>query len=140
MNDDGNVNQNDLAQWLAQWAINVIDFYDSDSIMTPFEYDINPFNDDPGNPSTTVDGNPKTDDGSHRGLVFGCERPELLITESFTYHDRRSEDLDNDDGEEETPGGHDPDDDLISDSAGWWNDAGALESQQQPNRTPNDLY
>ena len=142
MNDDGNVDQNDLAQWLAQWAINVIDFYDSDSIMTPFEYDINPFNDDPGNPSTTVDGNPKTDDGSHRGLVFGCERPELLITESFTYHDRRTEDLDNDNEEEETTtAAMMPDDDFdqrLLPVGGMMLELWNPNSNQ--NRTPNDLY
>jgi hypothetical protein len=29
---------------LAQYAINVVDFRDADSIMTPFEFDIYPFN------------------------------------------------------------------------------------------------
>ena len=142
MNDDGNVDQNDLAQWLAQWAINVIDFYDSDSIMTPFEYDINPFNDDPGNPSTTVDGNPKTDDGNHRGLVFGCERPELLITETFTYHDRRSEDLDDDDGDDEnTSAAMNPDDDFdqrLLPVGGMMLELWNPNSNQT--RTPNELY
>ncbi len=142
MNEDGNFTEEDLAQWLAQWAINVIDFYDSDSIMTPFEYDINPFNDDPGNPTTTVDGNPKTDDGAHRGLVFGCERPELLITESFTYHDRRSEDRDNDDGEEETTtAAMMPDNDFdqrLLPVGGMMLELWNPNSNQ--NRTPNDIY
>ena len=36
---------NELAvRRIAQWAVNVVDFRDSDSIMTPFEYDVNPFN------------------------------------------------------------------------------------------------
>jgi hypothetical protein len=137
-----NPDEADLAQWLAQWAINVVDFYDSDSIMTPFEYDINPFNDDPGNPTTTVDGNPKTDDGAQRGLVFGCERPELLITESFTYHDRRSEDLDNDDNEEETTSAAmDPDNDFdqrLLPVGGMLLELWNPNSNQ--NRTPNDIY
>ena len=30
--------------------------------------------------------------------MWGCERPELLITETLAFHDRRTEDLDNDDG------------------------------------------
>ena len=34
------------ARLLAQWAVNVVDFRDRDSIMTPFEYDIDPFTDD----------------------------------------------------------------------------------------------
>ncbi|MCA9270566.1 MAG: hypothetical protein KDA41_18920, partial [Planctomycetales bacterium] len=29
---------------IAQWAINAVDFRDPDAIMTPFEYDVNPFN------------------------------------------------------------------------------------------------
>ena len=33
-----------MARRIAQWAINVVDFRDPDSIMTPFEYDVNPFN------------------------------------------------------------------------------------------------
>ncbi len=33
-----------LARRIAQWAVNVVDFRDPDSIMTPFEYDVNPFN------------------------------------------------------------------------------------------------
>ena len=32
------------AHRIAQWAINVVDFRDADAIMTPFEYDVNPFN------------------------------------------------------------------------------------------------
>ncbi len=33
---------------IAQWAVNVVDFMDPDNIMSPFEYDMNPFtNDDP---------------------------------------------------------------------------------------------
>ncbi len=32
------------SRFLAQWAVNVVDFYDRDSIMTPFEYDPQPFN------------------------------------------------------------------------------------------------
>ena len=32
------------ARRIAQWAVNVVDFRDPDSIMTPFEYDVNPFN------------------------------------------------------------------------------------------------
>ena len=34
----------DLAKRLAQYAVNVVDFRDADSVMTGFEYDINPFN------------------------------------------------------------------------------------------------
>ena len=72
---------------VAQWAVNVVDFMDSDSVMTVFEYDINPFNDDP------VDNNIATDD-PERGIVVGMERPELLISETFHIYDRQNEDLD----------------------------------------------
>ncbi|MCA9122872.1 MAG: hypothetical protein H6822_27410 [Planctomycetaceae bacterium] len=33
------------------------------------------------------------DAGPERALVWGCERPELLITETLAFHDRRVEDL-----------------------------------------------
>jgi hypothetical protein len=79
---------------IAQWAVNAVDFRDADSIMTPFEFDLNPFN------GWNVDGiihspqTPSLDDGHpERALVWGSERPELLITESLAFHDRRTEDL-----------------------------------------------
>ncbi|MFL2863942.1 MAG: hypothetical protein ACJZ8Y_01885 [Pirellulaceae bacterium] len=76
---------------IAQWAANAVDFRDADAIMTPFEFDINPFN------GWDVDGIIGTADDSHpeRALVWGCERPELLISESIVFHDRRTEDLAN---------------------------------------------
>jgi len=80
---------------LAQWAINCVDFRDRDSTMTPFEFDRNPFNGwgvdgvlDDG--SGTVS---KDDTSGERCLVWGCERPELLITETLAWHDRRTQDL-----------------------------------------------
>ena len=100
---------------IAEWAVNVVDFMDADSICTPFEYDLYPFSavdptnglskdlSNPGSKRTwCVDG--IVDDGSGtfsqddvkswRGLVWGCERPELLITETGAFHDRRTEDRD----------------------------------------------
>ena len=75
----GNQNQiAETAETLAQWAINVVDFRDSDSIMTKFSYDPTPFNGGMWNPT-------------HH--VWGTERPELLITETKAFHDRRTEDL-----------------------------------------------
>ena len=68
---------------MAQWAINVVDFRDSDSIMTRFDYDPNPWD--------VAGWNPTGND-----FVFGCERPELLLTETFAAHVRRTEDLDTD--------------------------------------------
>jgi len=89
-NGDGSTSNEETAGVLAQWAINVVDFRDPDSIMTPFEYDINPFN------GWGVDGNLATNEGGERRFVWGCERPELLITETLAFHDRRTENTDKD--------------------------------------------
>ncbi|MFH1919822.1 MAG: hypothetical protein ABIP48_08065, partial [Planctomycetota bacterium] len=68
----------DEAMRLAQWAVNVVDFRDRDSIMTRFNFDRNP-----------LDGwNPVAAD-----VVWGCERPELQISETMAIHDRRTQDL-----------------------------------------------
>jgi hypothetical protein len=105
----------ETARGLAQWAINVVDFRDADSIMTAFEFDLNPFDGwDVDGSITTDDSTFGTDgldndgDGSvdeadeqaraarattQRAIVWGCERPELLITETLAFHDRRTEDL-----------------------------------------------
>ncbi|MEM9410178.1 MAG: hypothetical protein AAGA30_03640, partial [Planctomycetota bacterium] len=85
---------------IAQWAINVVDFRDADSIMTPFEFDLNPWNGwgVDGDVTTTNDTASTEDfDGdsiSDRAVVWGTERPELLITETLVTHDRRTEDRD----------------------------------------------
>jgi hypothetical protein len=73
---------------IAQWAVNVVDFYDRDSIMTRFAYDCNPFDSDGW---TTVNDDTNPDKG---GIVWGVERPELLLTETLAFHDRRTEDTD----------------------------------------------
>jgi hypothetical protein len=112
---------------IAQWAINVVDARDPDEIMTPFEYDENPWDGwgcpDASNPSVNIplDGDPATDENKGvvidwknvgtsgkkvfttlasvptavnqtRGVVWGVERPELLITEALALHDRRATD------------------------------------------------
>ncbi|MBI1900511.1 MAG: hypothetical protein HYS13_05280 [Planctomycetia bacterium] len=90
------------AMRLAQWAVNVADFKDPDSIMTGFEYDLNPFVDDDGNTANgtwDVDGLLSTDEGAHRAIAWGNERPLLVLTESLAFHEFRTEDLDNDDGD-----------------------------------------
>lgn len=69
---------------LAQWAANVVEFRDADSRMTPFEYDTNPQN------GWSVDGNPTTDDGAERAVVWGVERPEILITETLAWENATS--------------------------------------------------
>ncbi len=92
---------------LAQWCVNVVDFRDPDAIMTPFEYDDNPFNgwitdgslitnetadgvDNDGN--GLIDAADPNEQSTERIIVWGCERPELLITETLATHDRRTED------------------------------------------------
>ena len=71
---------------IAQWAVNVLDFRDEDSICTAFEYDRNIKNgwDVDGDLTSTTDG------GSDRAVVFGVERPELLITEAAAWRDTTS--------------------------------------------------
>jgi hypothetical protein len=85
------------AYLVAQWAINVVDFRDRDSIMTPFEFDVYPFvANDPTNQLATwnVDDVVGTADDANpwRGIVWGCERPELLLTEAVAFHDRGTDD------------------------------------------------
>lgn len=94
VNDLGVTITDTIANELAQWAVNVVDFRDPDAIMTPFEYDYEPFVDNGGNASTwDVDGNLSTDDGDPSGnfrrVVWGMERPELLITEVLNWTDQQ---------------------------------------------------
>lgn len=90
---------------IAQWAVNVVDFRDRDSISTPFEFDLHPFYDDDAVAGGTWDvddmidpaigaltGSRHDDSAAHRGLVWGCERPELLLTETIATHDRGTDD------------------------------------------------
>ena len=83
---------------LAQWAINVADYRDPDNIMTAFEYDENPFDGwlPDGDLRTAVDvyGTDKKFGGTDDigGVVWGLERPEVLMTETLSWHDRATED------------------------------------------------
>lgn len=81
---------------LAQWCVNVVDFRDPDNIMTGFEFDLRPFNDN----GWSVDGDLNTPDqvqnnvdNPDRAVVWGCEAPEVLITETAAFHDLRVKDL-----------------------------------------------
>jgi len=97
------------ARWIAQWAVNVVDFRDRDSVMTAFEYDPDPFT----SQGWRVDGDPATDDGIGRPhVVWGCERPELLITETLALHARRTEDLASDPSGKKTTDTTNPDEDF----------------------------
>ncbi|NND95973.1 MAG: hypothetical protein HKN47_01435, partial [Pirellulaceae bacterium] len=74
------------AHRLAQWAVNVVDFRDPDSIMTRFVYDPNPLNG-----WSVVDPATGAVDASAR-IVWGCESPEISFTESVAFHDVRVKD------------------------------------------------
>ena len=66
---------------IAQWTANVVEFRDADSVMTPFECDLDPSN------GWDVDGDVQTDEGvpADRVVVFGAERPEILIAETLAW-------------------------------------------------------
>jgi len=68
----------DHARRLAQYAVNIVDFRDGDSIMTLFRYD-------PAYSPPSASWNPTE-------IVWGCERPEVLITETYAWHDRNTDD------------------------------------------------
>lgn len=102
------INDTDAARMIAQWAVNVVDFRDRDSIMTGFEFDPDPFDgwDVDGDLSTDEDTDPANLPNEY--VVWGCERPELLITETLAFHDRRTEDRKDDDNVKEYTSAHDP--------------------------------
>ncbi len=102
---------------LAQWAVNVVDFLDADAIMTPFRYA-------PGNDDTNV--------------VWGCEHPDVMITETLAFHDRRTADTPCDVSGETT-------DDFRAEYAekydrwmAWSNSGGVTTEPPYPNVTDSD--
>jgi hypothetical protein len=109
------------ARRIAQWAINAVDFMTPDSVMTPFEYDEDPFT----IAGWQVDGRigtpayPSPDDTQpYRGLVWGCKSPDLLMTENVNFHDKRLADTNMDPSNkmrqdsEDLPSPHPADDSL----------------------------
>ncbi len=60
----------------AQWAVNVVDMRDPDAIITRFAFDAN----SPENKSW----DPTSADNKDN-VVWGCERPDLLITEAMAW-------------------------------------------------------
>ncbi len=94
------------ARMFAQWAVNIVDFRDTDGIITGFEYDTNPWN------GWGVDGNLGTTNDPERAVVWGCESPELLLTEAIGLHDRRVKDTAFDPTGKKRNETNAPDDDL----------------------------
>ena len=74
----------EFAKAMAQWAVNVVDFRDPDSIYTRFVYDPTPFDAAGWNPTTDAGGNRLP--ASQISAVWGTERPELLLTETLAVH------------------------------------------------------
>ena len=96
------------ARRLAQWAVNVVDYRDPDSIMTRFVFDANPFDANGWNPPADL----ATSPASAEFVVWGVESPELLLSESMAFHDVRLRDDDRDDGSGEFKNSNDnPDND-----------------------------
>lgn len=65
---------------LAQWAVNIVDFIDADRAMTPYKY--------------------SAADETHDFVVWGCERPQAIITETLAFHDRAIADTNKDTSEQ----------------------------------------
>jgi hypothetical protein len=80
----------DVARVLAQWAINVVAYRDNNNVMIPFPYDPNPFSGNGWNPPADTPVSKSPTYTQH--TVWGCKRPDLLITETLAFHDRRTED------------------------------------------------
>ena len=116
------------AHAIAQWAVNVVDFRDSDAAMTRFEFDIFPFG-----IGTLPAGTPPAITATSKlaywapdyvhipaagvpkefiGVVWGMEMPELLLTESLALHDKRVRDTDVDTTGKSTTSAMMPDDDF----------------------------
>ncbi|MEE2737586.1 MAG: hypothetical protein VX435_05140, partial [Planctomycetota bacterium] len=93
------------ADYLAQLAVNIVDFRDADSLMTGFEYDRWPG----GGRGWDVNGNlihdgdlqnnsypPERDYYTARGVAWGVEKPELLINETLSFYDTRNQEEEDD--------------------------------------------
>jgi hypothetical protein len=75
------------ARTYAQWAANVVEYRDADSTMTPFEYDENPFD------GWQADNDARTSGEPNRQLVWGAERPEMLIAATSAWEDNSTGEL-----------------------------------------------
>ena len=87
----------DVARLLAQWAVNAVAYRDHNGIMIPFPYDPFPF----GSGAKAAGWAP---DNTPLHTVWGCKRPELLISETLAFHDRRTQDLNTEIFDKNKPG------------------------------------
>lgn len=94
------------ARQIAQYAVNVVDYRDGDSVMTKFEYD------------PMFSGTNTTWTTGSTNYVWGCERPELLITETLAWHNRRTDD-ESAGGQMETQNQNTADDDFDQKRRPW---------------------
>ena len=70
----------------AQWVVNACDFRDADSTMTPFECDLEPED------GWDADGDAVSiENGANRSLVWGSERPEIVISEVSAWEDDQNQ-------------------------------------------------
>lgn len=83
------------AQILAQWSVNVVDYRDSDAVMTRFPYDLDPLGTLGGAagvgwfPNRAANGNLTSGPDLQVNVAWGMEQPELLMSESLAFHDIR---------------------------------------------------
>ena len=89
----GSTREIEYHRMVAQWAVNIVDFRDPDSINTKFRFDPTPFDGKDFEVEVVPSG--VTNDSGNNGYdanltVWGCERPEILISETFAYHDRKN--------------------------------------------------
>ncbi len=102
------------ARLLAQWAVNIVDFRDSDAAMTKFPYDELPFGLNGGNPRPSDSRDDKAPGWAPQPgrVVWGLEFPELALSEVLAFHDTRVKDTDQDNDTGHRIGAPtDPDDD-----------------------------